>query len=278
MLNSVPVMSLRIFLFLLSFNEAALGQLRSPEGDLPFLRMTGYSETQQDVFSLSGNPAAAAFIRKPEAGAYAESRFLPALVHIFSLAAARPLRQGHPGFHGSLLRAGPYSEAEAGIVYSKTLGSLFSVGAGFTCQSVKAAGYRPYHSFHTSLGMMLTPLPHFRMGIHATDPVGLQIPDRSGQKLAPRFAFGMGYEPAAHCCLSMEFLSEGTGRTSLYLMLQYALKDKFFLRSGFMTGSDTFFTGLGFAFRGWHMMFLVSHHPALGPSSSMMLNAKANED
>jgi hypothetical protein len=264
-----------LFLILIGYHLSVLGQWGSVRAGLPFLPMTGYSAAQQDVFSFTGNPASGAFIRKRGAGVYAESRFVPADIHFFSGSAVLPLRQGSVGLCGSLLRAGRYAEAEAGFVYSLSLGSAVSAGVGFSMSSAKALSYRNHYAIHSLMGLLFTPLPCLRAGIYARDPAGLYMTSDSRRTIIPSFCFGIGYEPSTPFFCGAEFLCESGSVTGASVFFQYIFKEKFFLRSGYVTASSSFFAGAGFSMYGWRMIFLVSHHPMLGQNSSLLLTSQS---
>lgn len=262
-----------LYFFLFGCHLSALGQWGAVRGGLPFLPMTGYSAAQQDVFSFTGNPAAGAFIKKRGAGVYAESRFIPADIHFFSGSAVLPLRQGSMGLCGSLLRSGGYAETALGFVYSLSLGSVLSAGAGLSLSSAKAHSYRSEYALHSVLGLLFTPWPCLRAGIYARDPAGLYMTSVSRRAVTPSFCFGIGYEPSAPFFCGAEFLCESGTVAGASIFFQYILREKFLLRSGFMTASSSFFTGAGFMIHGWRMVFLVAHHPVLGPNSSLMITS-----
>jgi hypothetical protein len=263
------------FVFICSLLMVRGQWLSGPDG-LSFLSMTGYSMSQPDVFSFTGNPAALTRLSCPEAGVYGESRFMPSGIRLFSGALAYPSKAGHGGFFGSMARADKYREAEFGFVYALQLGSVVSLGSGFSIHSIRAPGYAVQRQYHSSLGILLKPDGPCRMGLYVRDPVGLSLSASSSSGNIPCFAFGMSYEPASYFNCSAEF-SRRTGMPmQVSTLIQYALRDAFFLRCGFLSGSGSVYAGAGFRFHHMRMMIIMTYHPRLNVSSSLLINGRLN--
>lgn len=261
-----------IFPLFFLFAIRASGQFRGCPGCLPYLAMTGYSHSGQDVFSLAGNPAMPAALKKTAWGVFGESRFIPSGINLFASFISFSTRLGYPGIFLTTLRSPGYRDTEAGFVYSIPLSSAIMLGAGAGSRMVGVAGHRTDLSFHTSLGILFMPLPSCRIGFFTRDPAGLQIADPLGEKSPGACFIGMGYEPSEVFCCSAELVCEEGNGTGFAGLLQYAAGGKFFLRCGFLTSSSTFFSGAGFTYKQLRLSFNVSFRQQLGVNSSMMMD------
>lgn len=115
-------------------------QTRSPALS-SYPAMGAYSRNFTDVFSFIENQAALAKIKAPQAGIYAENRFMLKELRLVSAVAAMPIGKGGAGISVNYSGYKKYNETQVGLAYGKALGDRANLGIQFNYHAHHTEGY-----------------------------------------------------------------------------------------------------------------------------------------
>jgi hypothetical protein len=247
-------------------------QVVRPIVRLPYPGLCTYSRYQTDVFSFIGNQAALADIEKPMFGLYGERRFLLDEMGMYQLAAAFPAGRGVFGLSATYSGFSGFNEALGGMAYAHRLGKNASLGLQVSHYSCRVPGIAQVGTIQVEAGGLIRVTPGLSLGLQFVNPAG-GIPMKSGEKLPVVFRLGFGYDASEKFFVGGELVKEENQPLCLMTGFQYHIDRRFYARAGFSTSNTIGFLGFGWSWNGWRMDASASHHPYLGITPGLMMQA-----
>jgi hypothetical protein len=237
-------------------------------------RYTGigtYSQNFTDAFSGATNQAALAEIKNATAGIYGERRFM--LKELSNYAAAIVLPSGPGGFGIGVNYFGSqnFSASAIGLGYGRKLSDQVDIGAQFNYNMIKLAGYGSSGAVNFELGTLWHVTGKLHLGIHVYNPVGGKFGKENSEKLASIYKAGLGYEASDKFFVSIETAKEEDQPVNVNAGIQYIFAAQFFARAGVVTGSNSYFFGLGLKWNVCRIDAAITWHPQLGFTPAIML-------
>jgi hypothetical protein len=260
-----------IFLLLLCFDSNSLAQtVRSPIS-AAYAGVGALSNNNVDVFCIAANQAALTKLKQASIGVYSEKRFLLKDLGFYDAAVAIPTRSGNFGFDGRYFGSADYNEAQVGLSYARSLGSIIDLGVQFDYYAVRIAGYGNASSVNFELGAILYLTDNLNAGLHLYNPLGSKLGKNGEEKLASIYSFGIGFEPSKSFFFSMELAKEEDKPPNVIAGLQYKLLPQLLTRAGISTTTSSTYFGIGFQWKLMRLDATASYHPQLGISPGIML-------
>jgi len=229
------------------------------------------------VWSVNTNQAALAFLEKPEVGLFYTNRFLLKELGSQSLVFAYPSKFGVLAASVDYFGYSQQSEMQVGLAYAKRLSTYLSLGFKFNyLQYQQVEFYGKTRAIVAELSLLAKPYDKVILGFHVYNPNRSKFNTRV-EKFAPTiFNFGAAYVPNSQLLISAQ-VSKNLEYAMTYKMgIEFELKDRLFLRTGFNVQPNAYFLGVGFDFKGVQFNLAFSYQNSLGlsPASSLSYEFK----
>lgn len=248
---------------LVCFLDCPAQQIRSP-ALASYPAMGAYSRNFTDVFSFIHNQAALSKIRKPQAGIYAENRFMLKELKLVTAVAAIPFQKGGAGLSVNYSGYTNYNETQIGLAYGRALGDKANVGIQFNYNAHRTEGYDNLTAVCFEIGAVFHLSEKMHTGIHAYNPVGGRFSQLSGEKLAALYTLGLGYEASEKLLINTELVKEEMQPVSVHAALHYAFEKAFYMRCGIASGYERSFAAIGLNRKDFRLDMSLSWHRLLG--------------
>ncbi len=259
-----------IISMLICFRDCPAQQIRSP-ALASYPAMGAYSRNFTDVFSFIDNQAALSKIKKPQAGIYAENRFMLKELRLVCGVAAMPFQKGGAGILITSLGYKNYNETQIGLAYGRALGDRANLGIQFNYNAHRTENYNNLTTICFEIGAVFHLSEKMHTGIHAYNPVGGKFNQLSGEKLAASYTLGLGYEASEKLLVNAELVKEELHPVSVSAALHYAFEKAFYIRCGTASGYDRSFAAIGLNRNNFRFDMSLSWHRLLGITPSLRI-------
>lgn len=229
--------------------------------------------TLADVWALGNNTAGIASLQQPQAGAYVENRFGESAFTTVSLQAVYSTN-GYGTYGLSLSRFGDalFSQQHVGLGAAHQIGN-YSLGVKADVWQVQAAGYGSQKAVTLSAGVQgkLSPVLHF--GAFAYNLNQARLLAFEDERLPTLLKAGLTYRPTPRLTLAAETEKHIDHDADFKAGMEYALlENRFVLRSGFSTLSNSLTFGAGFLARQLQVDYAFGSFALLGNSHHLSLS------
>lgn len=255
---------------LVCFLDCPAQQSRSP-ALASYPAIGAYSRNFTDVFSFIDNQAALSKIKKPQAGIYAENRFMLKELRLVCAVAAMPFQKGGAGISVNYSGYTNYNETQIGLAYGRALGDRANLGIQFNYNAHRTEGYNNLTAVCFEIGAVFHLSEKMHTGIHAYNPVGGRFNQFSGEKLAASYTLGLGYEASEKLLINAALVKEGMQPVSVNAALHYAFEKAFYIRCGTASGYDRSFAAIGLSRNDIQLDVSLSWHRLLGITPSLRI-------
>lgn len=245
-------------------------QLRSPSL-ASYPAMGAYSRNFTDVFSFTDNQAALSKVKEPQAGIYAENRFMLKELRLVHAVAAMPFQKGGAGVSVNYSGYKNYNETQIGLAYGRALGDKANLGIQFNYNARHTEGYNNLSAVCFEIGAVFHVSEKMHAGIHAYNPLGGRFIQLSGEKLPAMYTLGLGYEASEILLINAELVKEEMQPVSVNAVLHYAFEKAFYIRCGTAASYDRSFAALGFNRNDLRLDISLSWHRLLGITPSLRI-------
>ena len=243
--------------------------LRQPLSAI-YLGLGAYSTQQEDAFSYLNNQASLAKIKKVAIGVYGERRFSLAATSLYGATVAIPTKNGNFGINMIYTGFKNYTESQVGLAYALSLGKKVDVGVQFNYYGYNVPSYASDAAINFEIGAIVHLTDKLNMGMHVYNPVGGNF-TKTDEKLTAAYTIGLGYDLSDNFFVSTEIVKEENFPVSFNAGFQYRFMHQFFVRSGIVSATSTWYAGVGVSWSNFRLDVTGSYHPQLGLSPGLLL-------
>jgi hypothetical protein len=227
--------------------------------------MGGASVSLTDFWSIQNNPAGMALQPSLSAGVYYENRFLMKELSLKGAAVVAPTRFGVLGVSFNQFGYALYNENKFGLAYARSFGKLLRIGLQLDYQTTNIAeSYKDARFVTFELGVQSTLNEKLSLGAYVYNPVRMEIADYPDESTPMVMRFGLTYSLNPEFIGVAEIEQNFQTKASLRVGLEYAIHQKFFIRTGISTNPGLFTMGAGIHFRQLQFHIAASMHQILG--------------
>jgi len=231
--------------------------------------MGGASVSLSDFWSIQNNPAGMALQPSLSAGVYYENRFLMKELSLKGAAVVAPTRFGVLGLSFNQFGYTLYNENKFGLAYARSFGKLLRIGLQLDYQTTNIAENYKDASFVTfELGVQSTLNEKLSLGAYVYNPVRMEIADYPDESTPMVMRFGLTYSLNPEFIGVAEIEQNFQTKASLRVGLEYAIQQKFFIRTGISTNPGLLTMGAGIHFRQLQFHIAASMHQLLGVTTT----------
>ncbi|MBB6612318.1 hypothetical protein H7F15_14805 [Pontibacter sp. Tf4] len=231
------------------------------------------SVTIPDLWALHNNVAGMAALTQPQAGAYAENRFGVRAFTTVALLGVYPT--SNYGVYGiSLSRFGDelYNRQHIGVGAAHKLGQ-FSLGVKADIWQVSVQGYGSRKAATIAIGGQAEIVPGLYFGAHAYNLNQAKLSDFEDERIPTIMKAGLSYTPYKKLLLLAETEKNIDHNATFKAGIEYQLfPDKFIVRSGFQSLTNTLNFGAGFVARQFIVDYTFGNTTHLGNSHHLSVS------
>lgn len=259
-----------LVLSMLLFHEGTLAQGNNYATGARSRGISGTSTTLSDAYASMNNIGALAPHNK--SGCYFTSSLLYGIPGLLKIGA---------GYNGRLLkglatinffRLGDrwFSEYKLGLGYSHRI-RYISLGIQLNCIQYRMQDYGTLRFIGIEMGGLVKISSALLFGAYIINPIFFRDDHDPGSLSGALLKAGISYRPSGHLMFNLESHYEVEGYHYLLAGLEYILRDKFILRTGFNLEILTSSFGFGFRTERLTMDYAADLHPSLGLSHEVSL-------
>ena len=235
-----------------------------------FSRVNCYSQHFADVFSIAGNPAAAALLDTPAVGVGMERIFMLSELDQYILAGNYPTKRGSFGFQLNYFGYTGYRNIEPAIAYARKLG-LVDLGIKFSYRVVSIPGYGNLASLIPGLGALWHLSEKAHTGFSIYHPFSSIGKTGASERFGYSYSAGLGYEISSLVFLGISILKEEERETDISAALHYQFEKQFFAAIGISSPQAQARLGAGWRWQSLRIDVTASWHLRLGISPGFLL-------
>ena len=229
-----------------------------------------YSKNFVDLFSTTGNAAAATQIQHAAAGAYMERRYMLSALDQYSIAGVLPTKIGSFGIQLNYFGYTMYRELEPSVSYAKKLGAV-DLGIKFNYRMITIPVYGSNSSIIPEVGTIWHISEKLHTGIRIYYPLSYFTTRTGIERIAYSYSSGLGYEVSSLVFLGITINKEENKNAEVNTALQYQFANVFFAGIGISSSSTHARFGFGYRHGSLRMHLLISWNARLGISPGLML-------
>jgi hypothetical protein len=227
-------------------------------------KITGRHPALKDPVSL-----AAAF--------YGENSLVPGGKKYFSVQGLLPLAEGSFNVQTDYGGSGGFSEMQAGIGYSRSLGPVVQIGARFNYYQLRITGYGSSFALPAECGVVFQLMPKLRTSLYIYNLMAAK-PNKDGLSRIPTVVrIGTGYSIAESVGIVMEIIKEFGQPVSFQPVLFYQAQEKLFFRGGLATGTRSVFVSGGYQAGRMRVDLSTAYKGILGWTAGLGVQFLGNE-
>lgn len=261
-----------ILIILFSLNCRAGGEIL-PTGS----RQAGMGRVSvaiTDFWNSQNNQAGIALMDKISAGVYYESRFSLNQLSSKSAAVVVPTGIGVLGATFNYFGYSLYNEMKVGLVYARSFSPYFRMGVQLDyLQTSLGNEYGSKGNITFEIGVQSDITENLTIGAWVFNPIQVRLADYADERIPAVFRFGIAWHFSDHFFATVE-AEKNTAFRPIIIRggLEYGIKDRFFLRTGFSSGQEIFSMGFGFKIKILRFDISAVMHQSLGfsPQAAMI--------
>ncbi len=226
------------------------------------------------LWSIQNNQAGFALTDKITAGISYNSRFMSGNMSTKSMALLVPVKYGVTGISVEYYGYSLYNRLKAGLAYAKSFGQRLRIGLQIDyLRTALGDNYGNRDGVTFELGLQGDLSQNLTLAVWTYNPFMIKLADYADERIPSVYKIGMDYRfsPALLTTLEAEKRSDWQP-VVLRGGLEYAIRQKFFLRAGFGTAREIFSMGFGMHFTRLQMDLAAVMHQSLGFSPVMSLS------
>ena len=249
-----------------------IAALENYTGGSRSISMGNCGVTSIDVWSVSNNQAALAFLTNASIAIQHQQRYLMKELGVSDLAFAIPLRNG--ALAAQLVYSGysKYHETKAGLAYAHKLGEHFSAGIQLDYFKLFVPQLdNNVQQITFEAGLLSQPTDKLTFGLHVFNPLPENWKQDKETELATSARFGVSYlfDPEFMFCGETQF--DFTNDLIFRMGAEYSPIQALTLRMGISSGLIQFSYGIAYSWNKLTFGFAFSKHETLGYSPSIDL-------
>ncbi|MCF6342759.1 MAG: hypothetical protein L3J31_08150 [Bacteroidales bacterium] len=227
-----------------------------------------------DFWNSQNNQAGIALINKISAGVYYENRFGLNQLSSKCIAVVVPTNAGVLGATFNYFGYSLYNEMKIGLVYARSFGPYFRMGLQLDyLQTSLGNDYGSKGNITFELGVQSDVSKNLTLGAWVFNPIQVKLADYADESVPAVFRFGLAWHFSDHFFATVEAEKNTAFRPVIIRGgMEYGIKERFFLRSGFSTGQEIFSMGFGIQIKILRFDISAIMHQSLGfsPQASLI--------
>ena len=236
-----------------------------------------YSKSFQDAFSVISNIGALSTLKDFNAGVYGEKRFMLAETGLYTAVVAVPTASGNFALQADYSGYQAYNESQIGIAYGLPVSEKIGIGAKFNYYHLRIPSYLNASAINFEIGSVIHISDQLHTGVSIYNPLSSSLGKNTGEKIAAVYKAGIGYEMSASFFTQLEVIKEKDKDVNVHAALQYRPIKQLCARAGILTGTSSWYFGVGYLYKQLRMDFSFSFHQQLGISPGLLLLYKLNK-
>lgn len=224
-------------------------------------------------WNILNNQAGLATLENPTAGISYESKFNLNQLSNKTVAFAYPTGAGVLGVDFNYFGYQKYNEMKVGLIYARAFGSYIRMGLQLDyLQTTLSDGYGSKKDVTFELGIQSDVTKEITLGAYLYNPIRVKLSDYADERIPAILRFGITWH------FSENFLATAEAeKNSFYPKvvirggLEYSIKKKFYMRTGFSSGEEIFAIGFGLHLKGFRFDIAAIMHQTLGFSPQASL-------
>ncbi|RLD91589.1 MAG: hypothetical protein DRJ09_00700 [Bacteroidetes bacterium] len=225
-------------------------------------------------WNILNNQAGLATLKNPAAGISYESKFSLNQLSNKTVAIAYPTGAGVLGIDFNHFGYQQYNEMKVGLVYARAFGKYLRIGLQLDyLQTTLGQGYGSKKNITFELGVQSDISNEVTLGAYVYNPIRVKFSDYADERVPAIIRFGLTWH------FSESFLATVEAEKSSFYPkviirggLEYSLKKKFFMRTGFSSGEEVFAIGFGIHIKRMQFDIAAIMHQTLGFSPQASLS------
>lgn len=229
-MNKVSITSIALLIALIPFSLSAFDGY-SPVG----ARQAGMgraSVASTDFWSIHNNPAGIALATSPAAGLAYENRFLMKELSLKSAGFVLPVNYGVLGLSFNQFGYKLYNENKLGLAYSLAFSPSLRMGLQLDYLGSRAEGYDGYHHLTFEYGVQYELNSRFSVAATVFNPIGVGRSQLTNERIPVVARLGVGYRFTEKIQAIAEIEKSSDFSPDLRVGLEYALQERFYVRTG----------------------------------------------
>ena len=227
--------------------------------------MAHASVTLSDLWSVHHNQAGLAFVEKPEAGLFSESRFLVPGVGLRGLVAAIPTSSGTFGVTLSQFGFSSYNESKVGLAFARKFGENLSFGLQLDyLRTHIAENYGNRNMLSVELGVLAKLSDDLTFGAHVYNPNRAKISDFNDERTPAIMRMGFNYRFSEKVIIAIETEKDIDFKPVFKAGIEYHITKPLYLRTGIASNPFLNSYGFGLELKQFKFDFATSYHATLG--------------
>ena len=229
-----------------------------------------------DFWGVMNNQAGIALFNKPMVGVYYENRFLLNQVSTKCIAGIWPLKHGVIAASYNYFGYKLYNDQKIGLTYARAFNEKFRVGLQLDyLQTTLGNNYGSKGNITFELGIQSDVSEQITIGAWVFNPIMVKLAEYDNEKLPAVLRLGFVWHISDVFLATIE-AEKNTAVNPITFRggLEYDIKSRFFIRTGFSTNKEIFSFGFGLYIK--HITFNMSAimHESLGfsPQASLIFH------
>lgn len=255
------------------FNAAKAGGETDPIGS----RQAGMGRTSvalTDFWNIQNNQAGIALIDKVSCGIFYENRFLVNEISMKSAAVVVPTKIGVLGASFNHFGYSLYNDMKIGLAYARSFSPFFRIGIQLDyLKTSLGENYGSRSNVTFEVGIQSDVTDAVTIGAYVYNPIRVKLADYNEEKVPAVFRFGIGWKVSDNLFVTVE-AEKNTAVNPVILRggIEYAIKNKFYIRGGFSTMQEIFSMGFGMKIKFLRFDISAVMHQSLGfsPQSDLV--------
>ncbi len=224
-------------------------------------------------WNMTGNQAGLATLKNPAVGISYESKFSLKQLSNKTALFAYPAMAGVLGVSFNYFGYRPYHETKVGLAYARAFGKHIRLGLQLDyLQTTLGDGYGSKRNITFEFGIQSDITNEITLGAYVYNPVRVKLSNYADERIPAVVRFGITWH------FTSDFLATAEAEKNSYYSkiivrggLEYSIKEKFFVRTGFSSGEEVFAFGFGFHVKGLRFDIAAIMHQTLGFSPQASL-------
>jgi hypothetical protein len=239
----------------------------------PYLGLSAYSAQLGDVFGMSSNTGALAFMTKTGVGIMAETRF--GLIDLTNIGVngAIAVPKGAIGIQANRFGNNLFNETQVGVGYGRLLTDKIAVGVKANYYQQQINAYGNGSTINAEAGILLQLTPKFKGGVSVYNAVGGKYGINKTESLASIYKLGLGYDVSDKVSISAEVVKMEDVPVNVISSIHYQFENRFFAKAGISAAANNFFAAAGVLIsKNIRIDVMASHHQQLGFTPGLVLH------
>ncbi len=219
-----------------------------------------------DIRSIQNNQAGMALTDKISVALDYGSQFMVNNLSTKNLSVLVPGKFGVAGLSFNYFGYNLYNEMKIGLAYGRSFGKYLRIGLQLDyLQTTLGDNYGKKSNVTFELGLQSDVTDNLTLGLWIFNPMMVKLSNYADERIPSIYRFGLAYRftPALLTTLEVEKRSDWQP-VVLRGGLEYSIKDRFFLRTGFSTSQEIFSMGFGMKFKSLRLDLAAVMHQSLG--------------